>query len=93
MGVFVASYILGHLCGVKAQLSSLLAGHDCIVQTVPGTLNFPLRALVVGDGISHSARQFCAKYVLLYVFLTGFNPQGISIQCHPPHVNCDELMA
>ena len=26
---FVASYILGHLWGVKAQLSSLLAGHDC----------------------------------------------------------------
>ena len=27
--VFVASYILGHLFCVKAQLSSLLAGHDC----------------------------------------------------------------
>ena len=28
---FVASYILGHLWGVKAQLSSLLAGHDCTI--------------------------------------------------------------
>ena len=39
---FIASYILGHLFCVKAQLSSLLAGHDCSISStyVLGVVKF-----------------------------------------------------
>ena len=55
--LFVASYILGHLCGVKVKLYQLLGTEDCINQEIEGCSQSAVKELVslaLADDLSHS---------------------------------------